>query len=253
MCTIFLAWQCQPERPLVVLGNRDEFHHRPAAMASPINDTSVIGGKDLREGGMWMGINQLNSHFAAITNIRNLNAAGKMVPESPLSRGHIVLKFLQEKPKIEDFNLELAAHSAQFNGFNLIYGNQHQAWHFNNQSGRPPKQLMPGIYGLSNADLDSPWPKVTAGKQRFKQLLEQGAAPEALIKMMQNRDKAAEQNLPQTGLSKFLEKMLSSLFIRSPLYGTRCTTLIDSRCARLNLYEQRYQRNGGKIAEISCY
>jgi uncharacterized protein with NRDE domain len=216
MCLVVVAYQAHPEYPLVVAANRDEFHDRPTAPAGWWDDApDVLAGRDLRSGGTWMGITR-GARFAAITNHRDFR-----VPSGgSLSRGALVADFLVGDESTEAYLSRIAPAADVFDGFHLLVGAPGELWYFSNRSGRPPRALAPGLYGLSNAVLDTPWRKVLRGKQALAEELAAGPRPEALLEHLADRTLAAEHDLPDTGAGQEMERVLSAIHIEAGGYGT---------------------------------
>lgn len=226
MCLIVFAWQVVPGLPLVVAGNRDEFYDRPATPADWWNDhPQVYAGRDLRGGGTWMGVTR-GGRFAAITNIR---APSEKRADAP-SRGMLVADYLTGETSPEQYVERISTHAHLFNGFNLLVGDRGKLLWFSNgaqDDERNGKALQPGIYGLSNGTLDTPWPKVVRTKAQFGSLLCQGAPEEAYFEMLADTTRASDCRLPRTGVGLERERMLSSVCIESPEYGTRASTVVQ--------------------------
>ncbi|MGZ3181087.1 MAG: NRDE family protein [Telluria sp.] len=229
MCLIVFAWRVMPGVPLIAAANRDEFYERPAAPAAPWPaHPHVTAGRDLRGGGTWMGISQLGAdgpRFAAVTNIR---APAEFRPDAP-TRGALVADFLSGDWSAADYLAHLARTAQDYNGFNLVLGDRNALlWYSNRGDGdeRNGKPLEPGIYGLSNALLDSPWPKVVRTKAQFASLLCQGAPEDAYFDMLADTTRAPDMRLPETGVPLETERMLSAVCIQSPEYGTRTSTVV---------------------------
>ncbi|GAA4011605.1 NRDE family protein [Actimicrobium antarcticum] len=225
MCLITFAWQVIPGRPLIAVANRDEFLDRPTAAAGWWSDfPQVFAGRDLQGGGTWMGITR-DGRFAAITNVRAPDEQRTDVR----SRGELVSDFLTGTISSEEYVARLAAQADDYNGFNLLVGDCHQLRWFSNRAAddaRNGQPILPGIYGLSNAKLDSPWPKVVRSKAEFASLLCQGASDEAFFEMLTDTRLATDCRLPKTGLSIELERALSAVCIHTPGYGTRASTIV---------------------------
>lgn len=232
MCLIVFAWKLLPSTPLIVAGNRDEFYDRPAVPAAWWeNSPKVYAGKDLRAGGTWLGIASQDgpgsptAKFAAITNIR---APSEKRTDAP-SRGHLVSDYLTGDTGAAEYVELIRPNAHAYNGFNLLLGDQDKLIWFSNRhqdderNGRP---LQPGIYGISNAALDTPWPKVVRTKAEFASLLCQRAPEDAYFEMLSNSTQAPDCRLPDTGVSFDMERLLSSAFIESPTYGTRSSSLV---------------------------
>jgi uncharacterized protein with NRDE domain len=226
MCLIVFAWQVVPGMPLLAAGNRDEFYARPSAPANWWDDhPAVYAGRDLQGGGTWIGITR-SGRFAAITNIR---APSEKREDAP-SRGLLVSNFLSGDASPQDYVDAIAGNTQHYNGFNLLVGDRSSlVWYSNRGDGDPRngKSLAPGVYGLSNALLDAPWPKVVRTKAQFASLLCQGAPEEAYFEMLTDTTRASDCRLPQTGVSMEWERLLSAVCIESPEYGTRASTVVQ--------------------------
>lgn len=225
MCLIVFAWQVIPGMPLIAAGNRDEFYDRPASAANWWDDyPQVFAGRDLQGGGTWLGVTR-EGRFAALTNIR---APSERREDAP-SRGALVSNFLAGRMTAQEYVTDLAAQSDPFNGFNLLVGDREQLIWYSNRGqadARNGLPLAPGIYGLSNDLLDTPWPKVVRTKAQFASLLCQGASEDAYFEMLTDTTRASDCRLPKTGVGVELERLLSSVCIESPTYGTRVSTLV---------------------------
>ena len=219
MCLINIAWQHHPDFPLIILANRDEFHERPTRSLHRW-ESSIYGGQDLQEGGMWMGISE-TGHFAAITNYRDPYALLSSAP----SRGELVRNYLENVRNPEAMQDYLMEHGARYNGFNLFYGDQEELRYFNNVE-MTGKKLQSGIYGLSNALLDTPWPKLKKSKVGFKKYIQGAFSPEKLQQLFSDKELAHPAELPSTGVPLALERQLSAICISTEGYGTRSTALI---------------------------
>jgi uncharacterized protein with NRDE domain len=222
MCLIVFAWKLIPACPLVLAANRDEFFERPAEPAQWWQDApDVYAGRDLKAGGTWLGTGK-HGRFAALTNLRN----GTPQRSEARSRGELVASYLRGDLSAGDYLKMLKPTAGDYNGFNLLLGDARSAYWFSNQSGTAERALEPGIYGLSNGDLDSPWPKVLRAKAQFASLLCQGAPDDAYFEMLADTTPAPDSRLPDTGVSLEWERLLSPICIESPDYGTRASTLL---------------------------
>ncbi len=236
MCTLLFAWQVDPARPLVVAANRDEFYARPAAPAQLWDDApQLLAGRDLQAGGTWLGVTR-SGRFAALTNVRE---PGLATPADAPSRGRLVAEYLRGSGAPGDYvrGLEPAAYA----GFNLVVGDRGSLWYLSNRAG-PARRLGPGVYGVANAALDDPWPKVVRGRERLAGLLASGRVEASeLLDLLADRSPVADEALPDTGVGLALERMLSPLFITSPNYGTCCSTaLIILRDATVEFRERTH-------------
>jgi uncharacterized protein with NRDE domain len=240
MCLILVAWRSHPHYPLVVAANRDEFFSRRTASADFWADhPGVLAGRDLQGGGTWIGITR-SGRFAALTNYRD---PASQRPDAP-SRGHLVADFLAGDDGIDDYLARIAPQAKAYNGFNLLLGDRDRLAWFSNVAGEPT-ELAPGVYGISNHLLDSPWPKVGAGKTALAGAL--GALPDAepLFDLLCDDSVHADEKLPRTGVSLEWERLLSSAFVRAPGYGTRSSTVLAVGSDDTVDFEERTWLEGG--------
>jgi uncharacterized protein with NRDE domain len=244
MCLIVFAWQPGQPQPLVVAANRDEFFPRPSQPAAPWPEVpGLIAGRDLQAGGTWLGIGP-QGRFAALTNIRDLS-----LPQGERSRGELPIDFLSSTDSPEHFLQRLADQQQRYGGFNLLVGSRDELWHFNSQSGLA-RSLPSGIYGVSNADLNTPWPKLERAKQALQASLP-AARQEALFELLSNPQRPDDAALPKTGVSLETERMLSSVFIASPGYGTRASTVLIAHAnGSRTLHERSFGPNGVYLGEV---
>ena len=222
MCLILFAWKKDQNYPLVLAANRDEFYERPSAPADFWDDApDLLAGRDLRDGGSWLGITR-GGRVAALTNYRDPTSLKTGAP----SRGTLVSDYLRSLAPPGVYLDRVASEADRFNGFNLLVGDPDALFCFSNRGAR--ECLQPGIYGLSNRLLDTPWPKVEKGKRGLKAILhdEKGVTPEALFKLLADRTPAPDDRLPDTGVGLEWERLLSPLFIESQAYGTRSSTVL---------------------------
>jgi uncharacterized protein with NRDE domain len=163
MCLILIAWQAHPDYPLVVAANRDEFFARPTAAAAFWPDApQVLAGRDLEAGGTWLGVSR-QRRFAALTNYRE----GGRQRVDARSRGALVADFLTSRASPVAYLTQLETAAAEYNGFNLVVGDGESLAYYSNRGDGQPRWLKPGIYGLSNHLLDTPWPKLASAKAAF--------------------------------------------------------------------------------------
>lgn len=241
MCLLVLAWKHHPRYRLILAGNRDEFHDRPAA---PLNwwqdDPRILGGRDLKAQGTWLGVAR-SGRFGVVTNYRDLQAPVESAP----SRGQLIPRFLTGATSPKEFLDDLRGAAPRYSGFNLLVGGTRALYYFSNR-GPAPTALAPGVYGLSNHLLDTPWPKLTRTRERFNALLAQPEiAPEDLFTMLADREQAGHGDLPSTGLPEDWERVVSAPFIVNERYGTRCSSvLLVERTGRTILQERRFDAAG---------
>lgn len=247
MCLIALAWKIHSRHRLVVGANRDEFHARAAAPAGRWADApAVTAGRDLVAGGTWLGISDAG-RFAAVTNVRD----GRMPPRMARSRGALTADFLRSNETPLAAAERAHAERAGYGGFNLLLFADDQLAYVSSH-GEPPRLLPPGVYALSNAALDTPWPKLARLRQSFGELIavhpggDDDELEADIFRLLDDREPAADADLPDTGVGLAVERLLSAPFIVSPEYGTRCSTvvMIDGE-ARLS--ERRFDPAGNRV------
>jgi len=221
MCLILFSHRTHPKYKLIIAANRDEFYDRPSMGAhwrgvSP----DILAGKDMHAGGTWMGITE-NGRLAALTNYR----APSDMKDHMKSRGKLVLSYLEGEMTPEVCTETLSASAQDYNGYNLLFGDVDNLYCYSNKTDNLQK-LDAGIYGLSNHLLDTPWPKVKRGKELLTDTISKDFTHEDLLEILKDDFKPADIELPQTGVSLELERILSPMFITSPKYGTRASTII---------------------------
>jgi uncharacterized protein with NRDE domain len=222
MCLIFVALDAHPNFRIVIAANRDEFYDRPAAPASFWHEApQLLAGRDLRAGGTWLGITRAG-RVAALTNYRDAASGSAGAP----SRGRLVSNFLLSREPPVPYLEKISADASRYNGFSLLVGQGARFYYYSNRS-EGIRMLGPGIHGLSNHLLDTPWPKVEKGKEALKSLLaRESFCPEDLFHFLLDREAAPDGLLPDTGVGLKMERMLSPVFVHSPGYGTRSSTVI---------------------------
>lgn len=222
MCLIFIALNVHPKYKLIVAGNRDEFYSRKTAVADFWADhPDVLAGRDLEAMGTWLGVTS-GGKIAMLTNYRD----PKNIDPAAPSRGKLVSDFLIQGGHPGAYLDSVAREGKKFNGFNLLTGTTDELWYYSNYQGAVQK-LNDGLYGLSNHLLDTPWPKVVRGKDKLREhLATPQPDPEFFFKVLYDEDVAPDEQLPSTGLPLDRERALSSMFIKTSGYGSRCTTVI---------------------------
>lgn len=243
MCSILFAWRPDHPLPLVLAANRDEFYARPAAALSHWGDsTGIIAGRDLEAGGTWLGLQQ-QGRFAALTNIRDPKRK-----EGRYSRGELVSGFLQSTESPMTYLERIAKHSEHYAGFNLLVGDTQQLCFLNAYQGHP-KTLEAGVYGLSNANLNTPWPKVMRARAALDQCLTE-PSDQALLALLADPWTPADELLPDTGIGLELERLLASTFIQSDYYGTRASTALRlHQDGRYEVFERSFGPHGQAFNE----
>jgi uncharacterized protein with NRDE domain len=229
VCTLLISINQSDDFPLVIAANRDEFLARPAA---PMDwwqpegmSEEVISGIDLEAGGTWMGMAK-SGRIAAITNVRHPSYFNKSFNRS---RGDLPLGWLKNSVNQQEFRAELANSGKDYSGYNFVFGNIQELHYYSNHKGQSAV-LKSGLYGLSNDELDTPWPKVQWGKAQLQSLVEaryeRRKLHDSIRHFMSSTDFANDDQLPDTGIGMEWEKPLSALNIRTPEYGTRVTTAL---------------------------
>lgn len=235
MCLIVFGWRADPRHELVLGANRDEYHARASAPAEFWPDApNVLGGRDLKGGGTWMGVTR-NGRFAAVTNIRDPSAQRANVR----SRGELPASFLAGTMRAEDFARSVWSLRAAYNPFNLLVGDHDGCWFVGSRESEA-RALEPGIYGLSNADLDDPWPKVRRAKARLAAALERFEPERAVLELLEDREPALDDELPDTGVGIELERRLSPAFIVGEEYGTRACTFLEIGAGQVRFNEHSF-------------
>ncbi len=223
MCLILLAYKVHKEYPFILAANRDEFYDRPALPLNYWNDNQeILGGRDLEKMGSWLGISR-TGRFAAVTNYRDPSRLRTDVR----SRGEIVSAFLNGNDSPREYLKKVKAKRELYNGFNLILGNVSCLLHYSNIS-NIVEELEPGVHGLSNHLFNTPWPKVVRGKEKLELTVQDKSFPDKkkLFEILSDSLKAADKDLPNTGVGLQRERMMSPIFIESPGYGTRSSTVL---------------------------
>lgn len=243
MCIILFAWQQHPRYPLVVAANRDEFHGRATEAATWRGD--ALCGLDLEAGGTWMGVNRRGT-FAAVTNYREPGAV-----RGERSRGDIPWQLIQAANPQPVLNTLLEEQQA-FSGFNALARLDNQLLYWSNR-GATLSALQPGLYVLSNGLLDTRWPKTERARQALAQALTQEQPQEALFAALADTHQPDDRQLPDTGVGLEVERMVSSIFIRAPHYGTRASTvLLEDTAGQVTFQERRFAA-GGVFADASSF
>lgn len=244
MCIVALAWRVLDDTPLCLISNRDEFYQRPTAALHTWQNSPIIAGQDLQSGGTWMGMTAAG-RWAVITNFRD----GQDQKSYPTSRGHILQDFLESELTPIRFAQELEKKQCDYAGFNLFVGDREQAVYMSNR-GEAPQVLAHGVYVVSNGLLTEHWEKTRHLRKRFTQeflpMMQHPDIPEsdlyyAVWNILEDERKIIPELLPKTGISHEMEQLLSSTFIQSPVYGTRCSNFLRMKTDEWQWLEKSQQ------------
>lgn len=244
MCLIVFAYKKHPKYKLILAANRDEFYERPTSVAGWWEDKpTVLGGRDLKAKGTWMAVDR-KGRFAAVTNYRDLSN----LRDDAKSRGDLPVNFLEGNGSSSDYTSGISGKN--YNGFNFLAMDEEMV-HTSNFENKL-NVLTPGIYGLSNALLDTSWPKVSLAKSTFQKVISDQFGLSELITVMQNEHVASDDDLPKTGLPLEMERAVSAMCIRTPTYGTCCSTaiLIDYE-GNVSFQEESYPIGNRKSRTVS--
>ena len=221
MCILLIAIDAMPDWPLLLLGNRDEFHARPSAVASPWRgDADCLGGLDLQAGGSWLA-QRNDGRFASVTNLRNGPRE-----QAPRSRGALVREFVVGNESVEDYGQRVLGHFGEHAPFNLVFGDRKGAWLIDGSSATL-QRLTPGIHVVGNGPFNVAWPKIERLRTRFTKAIRSGDRDDVtLLAMLADTTQPVDSDLPDTGVGADLERLLAPIFIRGEQYGTRASTLV---------------------------
>jgi uncharacterized protein with NRDE domain len=249
MCLILLAHDVHPNYPLILAANRDEFYDRPTESAAFWPDApAILAGRDLVNHGTWMGLSR-SGRLTALSNFRDPSERER----EGRSRGLLVADFLRESGPVRPSLEKIARRRADYRSFNLLAGTPRELYVYSSREDRI-RSLPPGIYGLSNHLLNTPWPKVVRGREGLAKLLEQGGEPppSALFDLLADTSRAPDPLLPDTGIGLEWERALSSTFIVTPTYGTRSSTvLLIDRNASATFIERSFRGSPGRWSDVA--
>lgn len=243
MCLIALHWNPESSWPLLLVANRDEQHARPTQPLGWWNDApDVLAGRDLEAGGTWMGVNR-HGQFAALTNYRERGAKKGL-----RSRGELVANYLKNPPSGDLLDYAAGLPTEDYAGFNLLLGDRARLVYLSNRDSRSPQAVSPGTHGLSNALLDTPWPKLVAVRDGLDAMVSNAELDASnMLSLMQRREHYPDAQLPDTGVGLVFERFLSPPFICTPAYGTRNTSCLRLGQRRIEFVERRFDP-AGKIS-----
>lgn len=250
MCLLVLAWQTHPQYPLIVAANRDEHHERPAApLAVWDSAPHILAGRDLQAGGTWLGVNR-QRRFGVITNFRDLQPTEPGAP----SRGIFIPDYLSGAAAAGEFAASLASRATSYSGFNLLLADRDELRYASNRTQPFARALSPGVHGLSNHSLDTPWPKLLRVRERFEDWLHAAdfSSPAGLFELLDDRAPIPADTSIPSGLSPELGRALSAPFVQHPVFGTRCSTVVrlDADGA-LWIAERRFDARGELVGETA--
>jgi len=238
MCLLLLSYDMHPVYQMVLAANRDEYYDRPTEALAFWNDTpDILAGRDLKRSGGWLGVTR-TGRIAAVTNYREPTRQSENAP----SRGLLVSNFLEQLQSPEDYLSHIKTVGHQYNGFNLIVGDGTGLFYYSNK-GTGIQKIQPGLYGLSNHLLNTSWPKVEKGTSALGALLDGRETVDIknIFNLLNDNSYPPDDNLPDTGVGLDWERVLSPLFISSPLYGTRSSSVVlVDRSGRLTFAERTF-------------
>lgn len=249
MCLILFAHKVHPDFPLVLAANRDETYTRPTQSAAFWRDyPQVYAGRDLEQNGTWLGIAR-SGRIAAVTNFRDGNAA----KTSQRTRGELVSNFLRSNQGAGEYANRVKRDGHNYNGFNLLLGDIDELYYVSNRNGGVTA-IAPGVHGLSNGLLNTPWPKVTRGCATMSELM--GAKTQDLIDglftVLGDRTPAGDEQLPDTGVGLPRERTLSAAFITAPGYGTRSSSvMLVNNHGQVVFVERSFGERGKTVSSVT--
>ena len=252
MCLTLFAWKAHPRYTLIVASNRDEYHRRPSALAHRwVNNPNITAGQDLEQLGTWMGVTK-TGRWAAVTNYREPQQS----TDSKKSRGHLTTEYLMGGLSPQLYAASLTNELEAYKGFNLLVGDCSSITYVTNRQDKKSECIdtitKPGIYGLSNHLLDTQWPKVKNGKTQLHKLINEHDVIQFtdVLEFMSDRTKPSDELLPHSGVSLDLERALSPIFIETPEYGTRATSLllINEAASEIQFSEATFDAKGTELS-----
>jgi uncharacterized protein with NRDE domain len=234
MCIVAVAWRSHPHYDLVVIANRDEYHERPAAALAAWEDAPhLIAGRDLLAGGMWLGIDT-QGRCGIVTNFRDLE---RPRPQAP-SRGALIPAFLSQRAAPHDFLMRQREFAHHYSGFNLLLADRDSLVYASNRSDSFSKPLQPGVYGLSNHLLDTPWPKLLQVREQLQQALQaQELTAATLLPILADSG-------PNNPGGIDLKEALLHPFVKHPTFGTRCSSVVLRSATETLIAEHRFDSQG---------
>lgn len=248
MCLIAWHWQPDQETPLLLIGNRDEFYARPTQGLQWWGDAFILAGRDQQAGGTWLGVNR-RGQLAALTNYRDPLTIRDTTP----SRGALVADFLSGDWSSQTYLDALVGRCADYNPFNLLVFDGHHLMGLESRHGRV-LSMSPGTGAVSNGDFNIPWPKVTHLHRGLESAVASQAARDTeLLDLLHNQQRAADAELPATGIDLALESALSAAFIAIPTYGTRACSIVRVGRNEVSFFEESFDAAGRMATEIQVF
>lgn len=248
MCLVAFAWRAHSRFPLILAGNRDEFHARPTAALArwADGDAHLLAGRDLEAGGTWLGVSE-RGRACVVTNVRDPSA-----PKDGLSRGRLALEWLRDGRSADEHAGLLAARASEYRPFNFVLFDRETAWHVGTHPRPAATLLAPGVHALSNGRLGEAWPKTRRLRAALAAWLGRpGAAPAELFAPLADEAPAPDAELPDTGVGLELERFLSPPFIRGPRYGTRASTVLAVAAdGGGEILERSFGPDGAAVGEV---
>lgn len=247
MCLITVAWQAHSQFDLLLVANRDEYHARPTEPAHAwTSPPGLFAGRDIRAGGAWCGAGR-DGRVAAVTNVREPDA-----PVAPCSRGALVRDYFAGAYDAASWAERVAAEGDRYAPFNLLVADREALYFVSNRAARAPRRLAPGVFAISNGHWGEHWPKTDAAEARLAGRIDADTVGVAdLDDVLADIDPAPDAALPDTGIGQARERFLSPMFIRSPAYGTRATTVIRrSPGGGMDFMEQGFDPAGEAVHRV---
>ncbi len=246
MCLLTFAYDVHPDYRFVFVGNRDEFYTRPSEPAHFWEQhPDFLAGRDSEAGGTWLGVTR-NARFAVVTNYREPSVEPK---KAQRSRGLLVTEFLTGSATAAEYAAEVFTKGDVYNGFSLIVADSDACLFLSNRDPAGPRQLGAGVYSLSNHILDTPWPKVERATRKMREFIAADVSTDALLDLLADTS-ASDEPLQQTGLEPEVERALSSMFVVTPTYGTRCATALTiGNDGQIQFAERSFDATGSAAGE----
>lgn len=244
MCLIAFACDAHPRLPLVLIGNRDEFHARAATAAEFQPDApQIYGGRDLEKQGGWLQVSA-RGRLAAVTNVRD----GIPAERAPCSRGQLVSRFVRSDAAARDWLAALEPEAHDYGRFNLLLWDGHEAWVAGNHPAWWRQRVEAGVHGVSNGAYDADWPKLRRARAALTRWLDEGGGDtEPLFDALADTRPAPDEHLPDTGVGLAMERMLSPPFIRGERYGTRASSVVLVGADQMRFLERRFGPNAASL------